>query len=138
MVQLIIGVKGKGKTKVLLDRVNQEIAGVNGSGVYLDKDKQHMFEVSRKVRLIDVTDFQIEDTDEFIGFLLGIISQDHDLEKVYIDSFLNVAKTDADHTGKALDRIAAISEKYSVDFMIALSVEKSQLPEKYVNNVISE
>ena len=79
MIQLIIGEKGKGKTKVLLDKANSEIKNVNGNIVYLDKSAQHMYELNNKVRLIDVTGFPITNSDEFLGFVCGIISQDHDL-----------------------------------------------------------
>lgn len=138
MVQLILGLKGKGKTKVLLDKVNSDISDINGNAVYLDKDKSHMYEVNRKVRLIDVNDFGIANRDEFVGFLLGIISQDHDLEKVYIDSLLNVAKIKAEETELVLDEISKISEKYKVDFIVAVSVEKSQLPSKYEECILNE
>ena len=82
MIQLIVGNKGKGKTKHLLDKVNAEILTANGNIVYLDKSSKHMFELNNKVRLIDVNDLMIEKCDQFIGFILGIISQDLDLEQV--------------------------------------------------------
>ncbi len=82
MVEIIAGEKGKGKTKHLLDRVNGAVPGSNGNIVYLDKSQKHMYELSNKVRLINVKDYPIEDCDEFIGFICGIISQDHDLRIV--------------------------------------------------------
>ena len=83
MVELIVGKKGKGKTKVLLDKVNGAIKEANGSIVYLDKSTKHMYELNNKVRLIDVSVYPIKNADEFVGFVCGIISQDHDLEQVY-------------------------------------------------------
>ena len=83
MVQLIMGKKGKGKTKHLLDKVNSEIKTVNGSIVYLDKSSKHMYELNNKVRLIDCTNFPLKNSDEFVGFICGIVSQDHDLEQMY-------------------------------------------------------
>ena len=88
MVQLIVGKKGKGKTKQLLDKVNSEVKDISGSIVYLDKSTKHMYELNNKVRLIDVSRYMIENADEFLGFVCGIISQDHDLEQMYFDSFL--------------------------------------------------
>ena len=88
MVQLIVGNKGKGKTKHLLDKVNAEIKSVQGNVVYLDKSTKHMFELNNKIRLIDVSDYLVTNSDEFIGFICGIISQDHDLQHMYFDSFL--------------------------------------------------
>ena len=75
MVELIVGKKGKGKTKVLLDKVNGAIKEANGSIVYLDKSTKHMYELNNKVRLIDVSVYPIKNADEFVGFVCGIISQ---------------------------------------------------------------
>ena len=91
MIQLIIGEKGKGKTKVLLEKANTEIKTANGNSVYLDKSAQHMYELNNKIRLIDVTGYPIGNCDEFLGFVCGIVSQDHDLEQIYLDSFLKIA-----------------------------------------------
>ena len=91
MVQIIAGRKGKGKTKYLLEMANASMAGAKGTIVFLDKNVKHMFELDRKIRLINVFDFPIESLDAFLGFLCGIISQDHDLEEIYLDSFLTIA-----------------------------------------------
>ena len=69
MVQLIVGKKGKGKTKQLLDKVNAEVKTANGNIVYIDKSTKHMFELNNKVRLIDLSEFDIQNSSEFIGFL---------------------------------------------------------------------
>ena len=82
MVQLIVGKKGKGKTKHLLDKVNAEVKDINGNIVYLDKSTKHMYELNNKVRLIDVSEYMIENTDGFLGFISGILSQDHDLQQM--------------------------------------------------------
>ena len=86
MVQIIAGRKGKGKTKYLLEMANSSIAEAKGTIVFLDKNVKHMFELDRKIRLINVFDFPIETLDSFLGFLCGIISQDHDLEEIYLES----------------------------------------------------
>ena len=71
MVELIVGKKGKGKTKVLLDKVNGAVKDANGSIVYLDKSTKHMYELNNKVRLIDVSGFPVKNADEFVGFICG-------------------------------------------------------------------
>ena len=76
MIQLIVGKKGKGKTKHLLAKVNDAIKGAKGNIVYLDKSSKHMYELNNKVRLINVKDYGIENCDEFVGFICGIISQE--------------------------------------------------------------
>ena len=72
MVQLIAGKKGKGKTKQLLDKVNTEIKDAQGNVVYLDKSTKHMFELNNKIRLINVSDYLVTNSDEFVGFICGI------------------------------------------------------------------
>ena len=136
MVEIIAGEKGKGKTKHLLDRVNGAVPGSNGNIVYLDKSQKHMYELSNKVRLINVKDYPIEDCDEFIGFICGIISQDHDLEQMYLDSFLKIAKLeDADIT-ETIDKLDELGEKYNITFVLSISLDADDLPENAKSKVI--
>ena len=74
MIQIISGVKGKGKTKFLIQKANEEVKAANGSVVYLDKNNKHMYELSNRIRLINVGDFPIDTYDAFIGFICGLIS----------------------------------------------------------------
>ncbi|MCD7868462.1 MAG: twitching motility protein PilT [Clostridiales bacterium] len=132
MVELIVGKKGKGKTKVLLDRVNEAIKEANGSIVYLDKSSKHMYELNNRIRLINVSGFPIQNADEFVGFICGIISQDHDLEQIYLDSFLTTARLGegADVTG-TLSQLQAIGESFNVSFIISISLDKEEIPEAF-------
>ena len=130
MVQMIIGKKGKGKTKQLLDRVNTSIKTANGNIVYIDKSSKHMLELNNKIRLIDASGYGLKNSDEFIGFICGIISQDNDLEEMYLDSFLTIASLseDADIV-RAIEQLDVISEKYKVKFVLSVSRDKKDLPE---------
>lgn len=136
MVQFIVGREGKGKTKHLLDTVNTEIKDAQGNVVYLDKSTKHMFELNNKIRLISVPEYLVTDSDEFIGFICGIISQDHDLQKMYFDSFLKIACVEADDLEKVIAKIEKISEIFHVDFVISLSRDESELPDSIRKNVI--
>ena len=130
MIEIICGEKGKGKTKELLNKVNNSIATAAGNVVYLDKSQKHMYELNNKVRLINVTDYPVDNCDEFLGFISGIVSQDHDLEEMYLDSFLTIASisSDADIL-KAIEKLDVISEKYKVRFILSVSKNKADLPE---------
>ncbi len=135
MIQIIAGEKGKGKTKILLDKVNADILNTKGSIVYLDKSTKHMYELSNKVRLINVRDYCVENPKEFLGFICGIISQDHDLEKVFLDSFLKIACTDESDIMPVIEKLEMISSKFEVDFILSISMNQEALPEpakKYV------
>lgn len=130
MVQLIIGNKGKGKTKYLLEKVNSEVKVTLGNICYLDKSTKHMFDLNNRVRLINVSDFMIENTDQFEGFICGIISQDHDLEQMYFDSFLKVAHLEGQDFTDTIKRIQKISEKFGVDFYLSISIDEADVPEE--------
>lgn len=136
MIQIIAGTKGNGKTKYLLDKVNTEIKSVHGNIVYLDKNAKHMYELNNKVRLIDVSEYMVDSADAFIGFISGIISQDHDLEQMYLDSFLKIAKLEGANVSAALDKLAAIGEKYNITFVLSISLDTEDLPENMRDKVI--
>ena len=124
------GKKGKGKTKELLDKVNSSIKGNEGSIVFLDKSQKHMYELNNQFRLINVMDYPIDNCDEFLGFICGIISQDHDLEEMYLDSFLTIASLDDEgDITKAIEKLDIISEKFKVKFILSVSRNIDKLPE---------
>lgn len=130
MIEIIAGEKGKGKTKELLAKVNHSVATASGNIVYLDKSQKHMYELNNKVRLINVMDYPIDNCDEFLGFLCGIVSQDHDLEEMYLDSFLTIAFAETnDEIQHAIEKLDIISEKYNVKFILSVSRDESRLPE---------
>ena len=130
MIEIIAGEKGKGKTKELLAKVNHSVAAASGNIVYLDKSQKHMYELNNKVRLINVMDYPIDNCDEFLGFLCGIVSQDHDLEEMYLDSFLTIAFAETDdEIQHEIEKLDIISEKYNVKFILSVSRDESKLPE---------
>ena len=129
MVQIIAGEKGKGKTKHLLERVNESVKSATGNIVYLDKSQKHMYELSNKVRLINVSDYMISNCDEFLGFLCGVISQDHDLEEMYLDSFLTIAVMKDEEITHVITKLEEISNKFHVNFVLSISRNERDLPE---------
>lgn len=136
MVQLIVGKKGKGKTKQLLDKVNGAIKTAEGNIVYLDKSSKHMYELNNKIRLIDVSSYSLKNSDEFIGFICGVISQDHDLEAMYLDSFLKNAQLEGKDTTDALKELTKISETFNVSFVISMSLDKEEIPNDFQKDII--
>ena len=136
MVHLIVGKKGKGKTKQLLDKVNSEVKDISGSIVYLDKSTKHMYELNNKVRLIDVSRYMIENESEFLGFVCGIISQDHDLEQMYFDSFLKIAALEGKDISAVIEKLDKMSDFFQVDFILSVSMDESELPEAVKDKII--
>lgn len=136
MVQLIVGEKGKGKTKIILDKVNSAIKSANGNIVYLDKNSKHMYELNNKIRLIDVSSYPIMNSEQFVGFICGIISQDHDLEAMYLDGFLKIAKLEGCDPTTTILELENISQKCNIDFIISLSVNADTIPESIKDKVL--
>ena len=136
MVQLIVGEKGKGKTKFLLDKVNNEVKDAHGSIVYLDKSPKHMYELNNKIRLIVVPDYMIDSSDAFLGFVSGIISQDHDLEQMYFDSFLKIACLEGEDISPVVEKLEKMSDTFHVDFVLSVSMDENELPEGLKKNVV--
>lgn len=129
MIQLIVGEKGKGKTKVLLEKVGEAAASAKGNVVFIDKDMSHIYEVKNTVRLINSSDYGISNPDEFKGFISGIMSADHDLEDLFIDRFLLVSyQKDKDKVAESLRKIEELSNKSDVKITVSLSLTKDQLP----------
>ena len=130
MVRLIVGNKGKGKTTEILAKANDSIKVATGSVVYLDKSNKHMYDLHRKIRLIDVSRFPIANSEQFVGFVCGIISQDHDLQEMYLDGFLKCAKLgedDVDVINATITELDAVSTAFDIDFYISASIDVESL-----------
>ncbi len=129
MVQLIVGKKGKGKTKYILDKVNTAVRSASGDIVYLDKSAKHMLELNNKIRLIDVSVYPLKDYNEFVGFICGIISQNRDIEQMYLDGFLKLTKLEdnKDKVDDCIEQLEQISTMFHVDFVISMSMDKEEL-----------
>jgi len=136
MIQIISGAKGKGKTKFLIQKANEAIKTAEGNVVYLDKNNKHMYELSNKIRLINVGDYPIDTYDAFLGFICGLLSQDSDLETMFLDSFLTIASVSDEYIGYVMSKLADISERFSVDFCISISVDAEHIPEDFKKDII--
>ena len=128
MVKLLVGHKGTGKTKKMVDMANTSLEKVNGSVVFINKNQRLMYDLKYRIRVVCMEDFeQITNVDEYIGFLYGIISQDHDIEIVFIDSILKHADIKVENLENFLERLNLISSTYGMDFVVSLSAEKEEL-----------
>ena len=136
MVQIIAGRKGKGKTKYLLDMANTAVKEAKGSIVYLDKSSKHMYELNNRIRLINVAEFSVTHSEGFLGFICGILSQDHDLETMYLDSFLKLAGLEGEDITATLAELDQISTKYHVNFVLSVSMDGEELPESAKDMVL--
>ena len=128
MVKLLIGHKGSGKTKKMLDMANSSLDTVNGSIVFINKNSRLMYDLKYQIRVVCMEDYeQIVNVDEYIGFLYGIISQDHDIELIFIDSILKHADIKFADIEDFLGRVDQISRTFGMDFIVSLSATREEL-----------
>ena len=128
MVKLFIGHKGSGKTKKMIEMANSSLDTVNGSIVFINKNSRLMYDLKYRIRVVCMEDFeQIVNVDEYIGFLYGIISQDHDIELIFIDSILKHADIKFADIEDFLGRVDQISKTFGMDFIVSLSAVREEL-----------
>lgn len=137
MVEIIAGGRGKGKTRQLLDRIHEDVKKADGDIVYIDKSQKHMYELTSKVRLINMADYTVASTDEFLGFLSGAISQNSDIEEIALDSFLTIAYVSTtEELSRAIEKLDVISEKFNVKFILCVSNDEIELPESVKAKIV--
>lgn len=137
MIELIVGEKGKGKTKMLMGKANNDIKVTGGNIVYLDRNNKHMYELSNRVRLINVTDYNIHSADMFLGFIYGVVSQDYDLDRMFLDNFMSISCSESvEELEKVIKELSIISDKFEVDFIIGISKSKEELSD-YLKDFVS-
>lgn len=136
MVRMVVGKNGKGKSKVLLEKVNNDVKEVLGNVVFLDTSTKHMYEINNKIRLINVSDYIIKNSDVLIGFLEGIISQDHDLQLMFIDNFLAIADCNVREIQPVIEELERLSEKFKVDMILSVSTTNGEIPEPLNDRIL--
>ncbi|MBQ0059177.1 MAG: twitching motility protein PilT [Lachnospiraceae bacterium] len=129
MVHLILGNKGKGKTKVVIDNANAMIKEAKGSIVYIDQSLRHMYELNNKIRLVNIKDYGIKNKDEMIGFISGIISQNRDIEYLYMDGLLKLDDVNAEDVDYVVRKLDSICATYKIDMTVSLSLNADDLAE---------
>ena len=128
MVKLLVGHKGTGKTKQMIDLANEQVENSNGSIIFNNKNSRLMYDLKYKIRVVCMEEYEhITNSDEYIGFIYGIISSDHDIETIYIDSILKHADFSLGDIPEFLSRLRVISKNYGMDFVVSLSAEKEEM-----------
>ncbi len=127
MIQLIIGSKGSGKTKVLLEAVQQGVQNTDGNVVFIDNSDQHTFELDHSVRLVNALNYDIDSHEKFYGFIAGILAGNYDITDIYIDAILRIVGRDYDKLGAMLEEINRIAKDVTIIFTVSADMDK--LPE---------
>lgn len=135
MLKLMIGVKGTGKTKHLIDLVNKTSADSSGSVVCIEKGTKLTTDVKYTARLISAESYYIDDAQSLYGFIAGISASDHDLTDLFIDSALKICNNDTEAFDKFLDELNMLTEKVGFECFVTSSIaeeEASDTVKKYL------
>ena len=134
-MKLIIGVKGTGKTKALIDMANSALETSKGSVICIEKGDKLRFDIKYQVRLIDSDEYHVGDAHALYGFVAGILASDHDVTDLFIDSALKICKNDTEAFDGFLIRLDALAKKIGVNVVITSSIpveEASETVNQYV------
>jgi hypothetical protein len=135
MIKLIVGNKGSGKTKAMIDMINESVEKTEGSIVCIEKGMKSTYNIKSSVRLIDVDDYAIRGYTMFYGFLMGVLAGNYDIEEVYIDGILKIGDQDIVGLGKLLDQFSEIA-KENLKVVVTVSTDLSNLTDgvkKYID-----
>lgn len=138
MVKLFVGIKGSGKTKRMIHMANDSNNNGDGSVVFINKDSRLMYDLHYNIRFVSLEEYEIDDVATYIGFIYGILSSDHDIEVIYIDSLLKHANIHMDDVPDFLEKLLQIGEKRGVQFNVSLSSTVEALPEAVKKYTILE
>ena len=128
MVKVFVGRKGSGKTKHMIEMANQAIEDAHGSIVFINRDSRLIYELSYRMRVICMQDFvHITNEDEYIGFLYGVISQDHDIETIFLDGIMKHRDFSTSMLPSFLNKLKDISRDYGIDFVVSISAELEEM-----------
>ena len=129
MIQVIHGKKGSGKTKRILEMANAAIQEHRGDVVFLDDDNRYMFDLRHEVRFVNAGEYGSDSPEMFFGFLCGMLAQNFDISVIFVDAFLKLVKTDIENTENFFQRLAELSEKHNVNFVLSVNVDDAVAPE---------
>ena len=133
MVSLIIGNKGSGKTKRLIELINEAVKKSDGTIVCIEKSPLLTYEVTHKARLIETERYGVEGSDAFHGMLSGILAQDHDITEIFVDATFKIIGRDYEEFADLIEKVKKLSEITDTDFVFTVSEDEDKLPARVFN-----
>ena len=130
MVNLIIGNKGSGKTKRLIELVNSAVEKSNGNVVCIEKERLLTYNVNYRARLVETDHYNVSGYEAFYGFLSGIVAGAHDITDVLVDATLKIGGKDFAALAAFLKKVSELSDIAEQDFTFTISADESELPEE--------
>ena len=136
MINLILGLKGSGKTKFLMDSIEEAAKNSEGCVVAIERGNNLRFDLSHSVRLIDIDEYDISDFNAFYGFLSGLVAGNYDISHIFVDATFKIGGRDYDAFTKMIDKLKRLSDEYNITMSFAASCEKEDLPERIHKYII--
>lgn len=133
MISLILGHKGSGKTKHLIECVNEAVENSNGNVVCVEDKSKLTFDVSHRARLVAAADYKISGYDAFYGLLCGLCAGDHDITDVLVDATLKIGGRDYEKLAVFFEKVYNLSEELEKNFVFTVSADKEEIPESVFN-----
>lgn len=136
MVKFILGAKGAGKTKWLIDQANNDIKEGNGNIAFVEVDDDHIFSLDYNVRLINADDFRLQNIESFYGFLCGLMAMDYDLQKIYVDGVYKVVKLNIEELEFLFNKLSKIKDVEGREIFINVDYVMEEIPEEFQKNCL--
>ena len=131
MLKLIVGLKGSGKTKTIVEMANAKLDETKGAVVFIEKGNKLIHEIKHQARLLDTNEYLIGNAAQLYGFVAGNYGSNHDVSDIFIDSALKICGNDMNEFSAFLDNVIAFTATHPVNFVITSSLAAEELPEKY-------
>lgn len=125
MIKLLVGKKGTGKTKHLIDMLNDNVTKVNGNIVCIEKGMESTYHINSAVRIIDIDEYKIDSYEKFYGFFAGVLAGNYDIEQVYVDGLLRMGEKDLFAMGELLGKMDTISADKTI--VVTVSADETEL-----------
>lgn len=129
MLKLIIGLKGTGKTKTLIEMVNDALHKSEGAVICVEKGNKLTYDVNYQCRLIDTDAYSVTDFTALYGFIAGILASNHDVTDIFVDSALKIGNNDLAAFPAFLDAVNKLTEQLGVHCVMTSSVAPEEAPE---------
>ena len=136
MIKLIVGKKGSGKTKLLVDMVTKAANSSSGNVVCIEKEPKLTFDIPSSVRLMETCKDSIEGYDEFYGYVAGVQSGNFDITDLFIDSTLKIGGKDLNKLAAFLAKLSSSIASREVTVVLTISADKEELPASLVPYIL--
>lgn len=136
MVKFILGAKGAGKTKWLIDQANNDIKEGNGNIAFVEVDDDHIFSLDYNVRLINADDYRLQNIESFYGFLCGLMAMDYDLQKIYVDGVYKVVKLNIEELEFLFNKLSKVKEEEEREIFINVDYVMDEIPAEFQKNCL--